>query len=118
MENSPLENVSNPQENLEIEVHMFGGFLVSARESTKDSQVKLAMLLGISPQILSQWEIGKILPDKNKLPEIAEAYQVDLLELERVYTSSKEAFVKKKQIRTDPKQRRERLDSLFGFKPK
>lgn len=47
-----------------------------ARQRRRLSQPKLAEILRVSPQAVSQWETGKTGPERNMIPKIAHALKV------------------------------------------
>lgn len=59
----------------------FGPFLTEQRKSKQWTQGELAEKLHVSTAAVSKWERGKCLPEVSKLEDIAEAFDISVLEV-------------------------------------
>jgi len=82
---------------------LFGEFLSKARNALSKNRAYIVSVLHTSKAIPFNWEEGVIFPEEDKLPAIAEAYQVSLEELTKVYKISKVAREEEKAHRKELK---------------
>ena len=96
LESNPLNNTDlpTPEKRRKIEmddIHTFGNKLEAAMDAIGKTQIALARELGVTPQIVSKWQSGVVLPGEEKLPEIARICEMDLDRLVEDFRISKQA---------------------------
>ncbi len=83
---------------------LFGDKLKEARNRLEKSTKKnVALKLGVDTTSINFWETGETFPDESRLPDIAQAYNIDLNELTGAFKISKEARELEKNSRKKPK---------------
>ena len=77
--NKASSNKQKTTENIRIEApKQLGQLILNARTACKKNQKELALLLGISPQILGRWEQNKEIPTNLQLSHIEKVLKVKL----------------------------------------
>lgn len=100
------------------EIFEFGRFLSARRFQINETRKQIASECGVFGSTIESWENGRSFPDREKLPIIAKAYELDLAELTekwKITDITREAEMKKRHnVKKDRRIIKSEEDLLSG----
>jgi transcriptional regulator with XRE-family HTH domain len=101
------------------DIKVFGDLLSYSRAKIDKTVKQIAEELNMNPSAIINWENDGKFPEEGRLPQIAEAYAIDLDKLKNAFSISKEAREMEKQrnlrinVKTSTTKKGDRFD--FGI---
>ena len=95
-------------------IGVFGLLLAKQRSKIGKTSHKIAKEIGISQNSLMQWEHAETFPNEDRLPLIAEKYQIKEKKLLVALNSSKKQRIEEKAARKAKTKSQKSDDQLFG----
>lgn len=97
MENKFEFGAAKPKVDVKDDI-LFAKLLISKKGILKKEKKQIAIEIGVTVSTLYDWEDGTSFPEQERLTRVAEAYEINLEELQKFFDISRAARQKQKEV--------------------